>query len=369
MKKLLCMILVVSFVGCTRNDMEFSQTASTTETEIRLVCGGETEKLEHLTKAFEKETPEIKITVITTDPNDDFALATKALFSGNRPPVLVLTQAEHLNSLAEYFADLANEAWVNDALPNALSEVSREGKIVAMPVELEGIGFVYDKRVFEAAKINPENINSIERLTAVAEYLSQKLSELKEEFQSIDSVFTKPDEQTLKYLANAVVSQEYASSLDLANAQLELTFAEGFNTLLSLMQSHFSSNGIMTLQSHKSSDEANNTDMLPVSILGASQDSIILNVPTYLAVNKNCTKKEQNAALKFLSWVACSETSSTITAEKLGWISPFANASKTPDAPIAKTVLKYAVSGKTMPYVLNGIDQEIYNNIKSRLLS
>ncbi|MBQ5837107.1 MAG: extracellular solute-binding protein, partial [Clostridia bacterium] len=197
MKKLFCIILALSLCGCTQPETQTSSTSSSTQTEIRLVCSEDTDKIEELTKAFEGENPEIKITVITTDRDDDFALATKALLSGQHIPTLILSRAEHLNDLADCFADLSNEGWVNNALPNTLSEINREGEMIAMPAEIEGIGFVYDKDVFETANINPQNINSIERLKATAEHLSEKLTELKK-----DAVFSKPDEHTVKYLIN-----------------------------------------------------------------------------------------------------------------------------------------------------------------------
>ena len=159
MKKLFCIILALSLCGCTQPETQTSSTSSSTQTEIRLVCSEDTDKIEKLTKAFEGENPEIKITVITTDRDDDFALATKALLSGQHTPTLILSRAEHLNDLADCFADLSNEGLANNALPNTLSEINREGKMIAMPAEIEGIGFVYDKDVFETANINPENIN------------------------------------------------------------------------------------------------------------------------------------------------------------------------------------------------------------------
>lgn len=371
MKKLFCMILTLSLVSCTQPETEFSQTPSTTETEIRLVCADEMEKIEYLTKAFEKENPEIKITVITTDPNDDFALATKALLSGQQNPTIILTKAEYLYDLLDYFANLSNEVWVNNALPNTFSEVSREGQILAMPAEIEGIGFVYDKRVFEAANINPENINSLDRLIATAEHLSAKLSKLKKEFSTLNSIFATPDEQTEKYLLNIVLSQEYSSSFEVTEKESELSCAESYTTLLTLLQNYSSdkqnAHAVIALQSHKMVGNTANFDMLPVPVLGASQDSIILNVPTYWAVNKSATKEEQKAAKSFLSWVYTSEAGNTLISETLGLISPFDNATKIPDTPIAKTIRRYAISGKTMPYLLNGLDQEIYNKIKADL--
>ena len=367
MKKLLCVIsALLLLIGCGKTEVETTSTSPPETVEIRLVCEKDFALIQRLTTAYQEANPNVKIVLTTPDPNDDFALATKALLSGQQTPTLILTKAEYLTALSEYFSDLSNEDWVKNALPNTLNEVSREGKIIAIPAEIEGIGLVYDTRVFEILSINPENINSIDRLNEIAQYLSEKLPELE---NGLDSVFEAPDEETIKHLINLVVSQEYTSSAELGQNEPELTHTDTLESLLSLLQQgRAGAKGIIALQSHKTVREAAYFDMLPVPILNGSQDSIMLNVPAYWAVNKNATKSEQNAAKSFLSWVYNSETGNAILSRELEWISPFDNATQIPDASIAKTVRKYATGGKTMPYILNGIDQEIYNQIKARLM-
>ncbi len=374
MRKFFAVMLLFALCGCTQNPTQNTSSSSPKQTEIRLVCAQNSKELEKIITAFEKENPEIDITIIEIDKNDDFSLAAKALLSGERYPSLILTDAEHLNELSQYFADLSAESWINTAVANSLNEVIRQGEIIAVPGEIEGIGFVYNKTVFERAGINPENINSVERLLSTAEYLSQRIPKLKTDFKNLSSVFEAPNEKTKNYLVNIVVSQECTSSTALSETDLEMTFAESYKTLLELLQSYSQKNSntpeqnmaeercIITLQSHKfadgSAERSQNLGMLPISVSGASQDSIILNVPSFWAVNKTASKEEQIAAKKFLFWLYNSETGINLSTKELGWLSPFADNLQTLPNPLAEATMTYAISGKTMPYVLNGIGEE-----------
>ena len=368
MKKIFLILLALSLCSCTRAPIDISSSHSEEKTEILLACPEEYSEIESLTKAFEKENPEIKISIIKIDSDDDFAYAIKALFSGTHTPTLVFTEARYLNELSDNLLDLSDELWTSNAIPNSLFEFNREGEILAMPAEIEGIGFVYNRKVIETAGINPENINSVERLAQTAEYLSKKLPELKEKHENLKAVFSAPDEQTERYLVNAVVSQHCSSPLE----EIDPSLSDGFKALLDLQYQYGEKtpeeHSIITLKSHKSSCGSwEDFDILPIPVLGASQDSIILNVPTCWALNKAATKSEQTAAKEFLLWIYTSETGSRIISEKLGWLSPFDNTPKIPDTPVSKTVRQYALSAKTMPYVLNGIDEEAYDKIRSKL--
>ena len=383
MRKLVAMLLVLVLCGCTQDPRQNTSSVTPKQTELRLACSENIEGIDKIIAAFEKENPEVTVTVVKTDKNDDFSLAAKALLSGELYPSLILTDAENLNELSQYFADLSAESWINTAVANSLNEVIREGEIIAIPAEIEGIGFVYNKRIFERAGINPENINSVERLAGTAEYLSQRIIELKSEFVNLSSVFETPDEKTKNYLLNTVVAQECASSSELKEADLKMTFADAYKTLLDLQEKYSRKNSnspeenitsgrcVITLQSHKfiegSKEAAQDLGILPISVLGASQDSIILNVPSFWAVNKNASKEEQTAAKQFLLWLYNSETGINLSTKELGWLSPFYNNPKPSPYPLTKAVMTYAINGKTMPYVLNGIGEEAYLKITEEI--
>lgn len=374
MRKLVAVILIFALYGCTQDSHQNASSSIPKQTEIRLVCSQNAKGIEKIITAFENENPEITVTVIKTDANDDFPLAVKALLSGERYSSLILTDAEHLNELSQYFADLSVESWINTAVPNSLNEVIRRGEIIAVPAEIEGIGFVYNKTIFERAGINPENINSVERLLSTTEYLSQRIPELKNEFENLSSVFEGPNEKTRNYLLNTVVAQECQSSTELLYTEPRMTFAESYRTLLDLQQSYSRKNSntpqenimegrcIISLQSHKladgSAELSQNLGMLPISVSGASQDSIILNVPSFWAVNKTASKEEQAAAKQFLLWLYNSETGINLSTKELGWLSPFVDNLQTLPNPLAEATMTYATNGKTMPYVLNGVGEE-----------
>ena len=375
MKKLIVAIILFALLcGCTPTPSPNSETSSTEQTEIRILVP-DGDGFEEIIKEYRKQNPNTIVTVVETDEDDDFILSAKALLSGKNAPTVILTETENLSQFEEYAEDLSGEPWVNNAFPNTLGEVSREGKLVAMPAEIEGIGFVYNKEIFEYANINPENINSFDRLAETAEYLAGRLTALKKKFPNLVAVFEYPDEETENYLLNTAVSQEFHNSGELLENVAELKFAESYNALSELQQKYGKpadiddGETVIALKNHKSVDEdtADKFDLLPVPVIDASQDSIILRTPTYWIVNKNAEKKEISSAKKFLSWLYTSKECQTLTAEKLKFLSPFDSTEKFPKNPLAKSVRRFAISGKTMPYILDGINEEKYAELKEKM--
>lgn len=375
MKKILVAIILITLLfGCTpAAPAESSDTASTEQIEIRILVPDD-DDFEEIIKEYRKQNPNTSVTVVETDEGDNFILSAKALLSGKNAPTVIFTDSRYLAELEQYAEDLSGEPWVNNAFPNTLNEASREGEIIAMPAQIEGIGFVYNKEVFEYAEINPENINSFDRLSETVEYLSGKLDALKKEFPNLVAVFESPDEETEKYLLNTALSQEFQNSTDLLKNTAELTFAESYNALLNLQQEYGKSGDItegdvvIALKSHNSIEEdtSGKFDLLPVPVIDASQDSIIIRVPNFWLVNKNAEKKEITAAKKFLSWLYTSKECQPLTAGELRFLSPLDSTEKLPQNPLSKSVRKFAISGKTMPYVLDGIDEEKYTSLKIR---
>lgn len=375
MKKILVAIILITLLfGCTpAAPAESSDTASTEQIEIRILVPDD-DDFEEIIKEYRKQNPNTIVTAMETDDDDNFTLSAKALLSSKNAPTIIFTETKNLKDFEEYAEDLSGEPWVNNAFPNTLNEASREGEIIAMPAQIEGIGFVYNKEVFEYAEINPENINSFDRLSETVEYLSGKLDALKKEFPNLVAVFESPDEETEKYLLNTALSQEFQNSTDLLKNTAELTFAESYNALLNLQQEYGKSGDItegdvvIALKSHNSIEEdtSGKFDLLPVPVIDASQDSIIIRVPNFWLVNKNAEKKEITAAKKFLSWLYTSKECQPLTAGELRFLSPLDSTEKLPQNPLSKSVRKFAISGKTMPYVLDGIDEEKYTSLKIR---
>ena len=375
MKKLITVIIFVAILcGCTPEPAESSNTASVEEIEIRLTVPDD-DDFEEIIKEYRKQNPNTTITIVETDDEDNFVLSTKALLSGKNAPTIILTETKYLTEFEEYAEDLSGEPWVNNAFPNTLNEVGGEGKLIAMPAEIEGIGFVYNKSIFEYAEINPENINSFDRLAETVEYLAEKINSLKKEFPNLVAVFEFPEEQTEKYLLNTALSQEFQSSKELLENTAEFNFAESYDVLFELMQNYGKSadftdgETIIALKNHNSIDQdvSDKFAILPVPVINASQDSIIIRVPNCWIVNKNADKKEITAAKKFLSWMYTSKECQSLTAEELQFFSPFDSTEKLPENALSKSVRKFAISGKTMPYILDGIDEEKYTNLKTEI--
>lgn len=123
-----------------------------------------------LAEDYEKETG-VKVEVETHGGGEDYNALLKAeIASGSEPEIF---NAEGFAALEPYYdraTDLTNEPWAKDVIPAAAGPATVDGKLLGMPMNIEGYGIIYNKELFNKAGIT-ELPKTLTQLTDVVKKL------------------------------------------------------------------------------------------------------------------------------------------------------------------------------------------------------
>src|SRR5690625_3270878 len=144
-----------------------------------------------MAKKYEAENENVKINVTSVGGGTDYISSLKSTFtSGNEPVIFSIAGPKEIEEFDEYLADLSDTESAELALEGTLSQVEQGDEIVGVPFNQEGYGFIYNKRLFEEADINPDEILTYDDLVAAVEMLDSMKDEL-----DIEAVFALPGKE------------------------------------------------------------------------------------------------------------------------------------------------------------------------------
>lgn len=120
--------------------------------------------LNQLAAEYEQETG-VKVIVETHGGGEDYNALLKAeIASGSEPEIF---NSEGFAALEAYYdraEDLSGESWAKDVIPAAAAPAQVDGKLLGMPMNIEGYGINYNKALFEQAGIEklPTTLSELE---------------------------------------------------------------------------------------------------------------------------------------------------------------------------------------------------------------
>lgn len=122
-------------------------------------------QLEEAAKVFSADHPEISLEIIPCAAGKSPYEVMSTMYNSGNAPTLAMVDAGDVVRLSksEKFAVLGDEKWIADAADGALNSVTVDGKVYAFPFAVEGFGFIYNKKVLDAAfggSFDPSTINS-----------------------------------------------------------------------------------------------------------------------------------------------------------------------------------------------------------------
>ncbi|MFE8703077.1 ABC transporter substrate-binding protein [Cytobacillus sp. FJAT-54145] len=389
----LVLLLSIALVGCssdtetgTEKDDTNKDDASKTEEVTIDIFQFKVEfkdQFEEVAKAYEAENEGVKINITTVGGGEDYGAALKSKFaSGNEPTIYNVGGPQDVQDWLDKLADLSDTKAAGAALSGTLEGVTKDGKVLGLPYNQEGYGFIYNKNVFEEAGIDPASITSYAALEEAVKTLDSKKGDL-----GLDAVFALPAKETWVtglHLSNVFLAPEFDQNVLTAfdKPSVEFTHGDAFKKVLDLQNDYsaqptvsldysqqveelFSTGRVAMIQqgnwaygSIAGIDEelANNgIGMLPIPVEGYKEDSVPVGVPMYWAVNSNKDQAEIDAAKSFLDWLYTSETGKTAVLEDFKFIPAYDgfDSSKLTD-PLAKDIYKYAQDGKTLAWTFMG---------------
>ncbi len=307
MKKFLILFLILSLVSCSQTP---TQTPSEAPEKALLIFAPV--DVNAPAKAFLN-------TAQTKTQSEDYFQALSLQLSSDTPPTLFAVQnLEQLQKLKPNLEELSGEEWVNNSAPNTLTPI--DGKVYAMPATVRGIGIIYNSAVFEAAGINPENLNSPDRLLSCVSLLDAKIKngDFKSEFPHLKSVFC--------------IDEDFEKNFE----KITKTAEQNTDVLKSLLEQHSirdenalsDENAVMTLADTDiyykvETQTAEKLDILPLCIEDEIEYKILIETPLMWCVNKSASFEDKKTAKEFLNWLYTKEGREHLNSARL--INPITN--------------------------------------------
>lgn len=333
-------------------------------------------EFEELTIEYEKENPEIDIRIRTVGgAADDYSDLKAELASGKGPDIFTNTGYENAETWRPYLEDLSEERWVKEAYPGTLDAIKMDGNVYGMPMNLEGYGFLYNKKLFERAGVDqvPQTLSELKK---TAEQLEQsgitpfatgyyedwklgvhllnvafarqkdpdafikKLNEGKEQIPDnplFHDVINLLD-VTLKYGNADPLTTDYNMEVDLFTTEKAAMILQG-NWIQPMID-----------------ERAPNLDVgfMPIPINEEPTNDLVVSVPNYWVVNKQAGPVEKKEAKRFLNWMVSSEKGQTFITDRFKFIPVFKNIQTDGLGPLAKETIAAYKKGNTLDANWNG---------------
>ncbi|WP_050613409.1 ABC transporter substrate-binding protein [Bacillus testis] len=341
------------------------------------------DQFQKVAKKYQDEHPNVKINITTVGGGQDYGAALKSKFaSGKEPTIYNIGGPQDVEDWKNKLADLSDTKAASKALKGSLDGVSTGGKVLGLPFNQEGYGFLYNKEVFEKAGIQPDSIKDFNSLENAVKMIDSKKKEL-----GLKAVFALPGKEkwvTGLHLSNAFLAPEFDHNVLDAYKSKEVSFKYGdaFKKILDLQNDYsvqptvsldysqqveelFSLGKVAVIQqgnwvygSIASIDQKfaeEKVGLLPIPVQGYKEDSVPVGIPMYWGVNSNKDKKEVKEAKKFLDWLYTSDEGKEFVLNDFKFIPAYEgyDASKITD-PISKAVYQYATTGKTIGWTFMG---------------
>lgn len=326
---------------------------------------------------FQAENPGIRVSTEVVGGGADWRTALKTRFQANEgPDIFIIEGFSDYQLWKEYIAPMDGQPWVKDLLPIARQAGTFDGRLMAMPVNIEGYGFIYNKDLFAKAGIR-ETPRTFSQLKATAERLKAAgITPFASGYGTwwvISNHFTnipfaqQPDpaafiagvnKGTIK-IAESPVFRQWKNVFDLVLANCE---PNPLTTDHAKQTSMFANGSVAMIQQGNWKEAAiysaapgMKMGFLPIAISDDPKvaDRLAVGIPFMFVVNQKAPKARQDAAFRFLNWMVSTQTGQTYLTEKFLAIPAFGNIPAPNLKDLSRDILEYAKAGKTIPWVFS----------------
>lgn len=394
-KKLLSLTLCVAmaatvFAGCGSEDKDQDKEPKTNASGEN--NGGESEgsdgacyflnfkpeaekQFEEIAKKF-KEEEGIDCKVVTAASNQYESTLKSEMAKSDAPTAFIINGPVGYNSWKDYCANIKDTDLYNK-LSDKESVVQTDDGVFGIPIATEMYGLICNKTIFEkyfgldgiadtgCKKI--EDINSFEKLSAVVKDMDKHKDDL-----DIVGVFSAPalnsenNWRIQTHLANLPIHFEFEKDGVKDKDAIDFSFADNYKNILDLYLDYATvsreqassgsvdeamaefalgecaivQNGTWGWDTIKKTEgntiKEDDLYFMPIYVgaEGEENQGICAGTENFLAINAKASEADQEASVKFFTWLYTSETGKKYVKEDLGFLSPFEGADK-PDNPLA----------------------------------
>ena len=363
MKKLLAIVLTLALIVTTASalaDIVIVQN----KVEI-------TSQMEEFAKLYEEKTG-VPVKVITGGGSSDYNTVLKAeMQSGREPDIFVIEGPVHYEMWKDKIADQTGAEWTQYTAAAYVAD----GKVVGFPVAVEGYGLAYNKEILDKAGIDPAGLTTYDAYAEAFEKLDSMKAELgldmvvsmvagtttgmtwvtglhnfnvyltvgneRNDTTYIDKVLNgEVDEERFhQYCQYVALLFKYSDPDMLLNGTQDSQLAAFANG-----KAAFYHQGNWMDPSLVAMNPTFEIAYAPHAFLHEETDGILVNPPSWYAVNANGNVEE---ALAYLNFLATSEEGADYMVNKAAMVPAFTNVTLAPATPLSKSVMDWNAAGKT----------------------
>lgn len=325
--------------------------------------------LEKMAEEYEKETG-VKVEIETHGGGEDYSALLKAtLAAGEEPEIFNSSGWAGFEPYADRAVDLSNEPWAKDLVEASKAQITRDGKLLGMPMNLEAYGFTYNKDLFAKAGITdlPQTLDEFEAVVKKLKDAGITPFALTNEWWSMGihtlnmAIANQPDPAAwieevkagTKSFKDDAIMKEWLRLVDImfANGQ-EKAITVDYNTQVAEFAA---GKGAMIqhgnwIQGNIDAVDPNlNLGMMPVPLL--DKPNVFTGVPNNWIVNNKSAHPEEAKA--FLNWMVSSETGKKFITTDFKFIPALNSIAPNPEA-VGKIGGDFAVFAPANPDQVKG---------------
>ncbi len=333
-------------------------------------------------KDYNKSQKCYTLKIIQGDRKLTFLQNVTPLYAKKKAPT-IMTALQEVPNMASKVMDLKKTALAKLAPSGLLSAATVGKKLVGLPTTAEAYGLVYNKKVLDAAGIDPATLNTRDKLEAALKKVGVHFSGL---WWSLGAHFTniyfanasKTHEGRLKVLDAMAdgtkdlsadpVFKNYMATFDLlkkyADAKPNLTDSEYDTAVAALangskagfwFMGNWSEPNLMTAA------PGTNFGLMPLPISNNAKDesnlSISVGVPFYYMIDqKQSTAAQRKGALDFLTWMYTSKkgqhhVADPVTKNGMSFIPVYKGFKVNPSTYMSKTIAGYIKNNHVLDWM------------------
>lgn len=335
--------------------------------------------------AYEKSHPDVKINLEAVTGND-FAASLKAKMQSDPPTIFSVGGFQDLKDYGDILEDVSDMELLKHALPGTTDMFTKDGKTVAIPLYMEGYGFVINREIFEAAGVDVDSMKDFEGMKKGFDTLKEKIEngDLKEQYPNLEAVMEYPTKELWiagDHDANVALTHDFATAQEAYDSDtLPGTGFDDYKTMVDF-QAAYTSNAENTANLNsvdyttslegglaiervaalkqgnwiapavETTDPAvlEKLDMLPYSVQGYSDGKYFVGVSGYWAINSKASEEQKDAAEDFINWMYTDPEGQKIVVEDCKFVPAYDNFGdlKATD-PLSQKIMDANNEGNTM---------------------
>lgn len=149
-----------------------------------------------LIAAYEKDHPNVEINLEAVTGND-FGASMKAKMQSDPPTIFSVGGFSDMKDYGDVIEDVSDLDIMQHALKGTTDTFTKDGKVYAIPLYMEGYGFVINKQMFEDAGVSVDSMMNFEGMKAGFDTLREKIDngEMKDKYPNLEAVMEYPTKE------------------------------------------------------------------------------------------------------------------------------------------------------------------------------